>query len=271
MNDFIPTNDLDRALIAVQRSRAAVPDLYRQLAEGDLCLLMPYQPELENEALVLENGMEFPFVRLSDEEGDIVPIFSSSERAEEGTARGNVPPRTYLIGSMPARQVMEILGQTNLRAIINKSCSTPQFIIPPDLMREIASGELLEPLPEGATETAALTLLDPADYPTDLIQPVFEFCRQHRQYRAAWIFDSPAGRAKVAATGGRAYQLLFLMDPRDRVVHHDLNMVIAAAVTEGDDVTHGQVDETDPVYIAEIFSVAGPFYVAADFAQPRRR
>lgn len=138
-------------------------------------------------------------------------------------------------------------------------------------MRDSASGEMLEPLPEGATETTALNLLDPAEYPTDLIQPVFEFCRQHRQYRAAWVFDSPSGRERVAATGGRAYQLLFLMDPRDRFVHHDLSMVIAAAVATGDDVAHGQVDETDPVYIAKIFSVAEPFYLAADFAQPKAR
>jgi hypothetical protein len=29
------------------------------------------------------------------------------------------------------------------------------------------------------------------------------------------------------------------------------------------------VDETDPVYVANLFRQPAPFYVAADFAQPR--
>jgi hypothetical protein len=205
---------------------------------------------------------------LLDEEGEVVPVFSSTERAQEGLARGKVPPKTFLIGSMPAIQVMEILGKMNMRATINKSCTTPEFTMPPDLMRDIASGEVLEPLPEGETETFTLNRLDPADFPTYLLQPVFEFCRRQREYRAAWIFDSPASSAKVAAKGGRGYHLLLLMDPRERIIHHDLNLIIAAALHDReDDVTHGLIDETDPVYVAELFRVAKPFYLAADFGQ----
>ncbi len=46
-------------------------------------------------------------------------------------------------------------------------------------------------------------------------------------------------------------------------------LVIAAASDREDDVGHGLVDETDPVKIAHLFRQATPFYVAADFAQPR--
>ncbi len=272
MPQFIPTNDLDRALIAAQRTTAAMPDFYRRLSEGDLYLLVPYDPEVVDEEIEIKNGLEFPFAMLKDEEGEVVPIFSSSERAEEGLTRGKVPPSTFLVGCMPAVQVLEVLGKMNMRAVLNKSCTTPQFTIPPDLMRDLASGEVLEPLPEGETEEIALNRVDPADYPTDLVQPVFEYCRRHKQYRAAWIFQSPVGAAKVAANGGRGYQLTFLMDPRDRIVHHDLNLVIAAALSESkDDVAHGLLDERDPVAVADLFRQAQPFYLAADFAQPREK
>jgi hypothetical protein len=64
-------------------------------------------------------------------------------------------------------------------------------------MRDLASGRVLEPLSEGETENVALSHVDPADYPTYLGPPVFEYCRRHREYRAAWIFNSPAGHEEV--------------------------------------------------------------------------
>lgn len=270
MPAYIPTNELDRALQAVHKSPAAIPDLYRRLSEGELYLLVPYHPEVIDEAIEIKNGAPFPFAMLSDDEGEVVPIYSSSERAEEGLERGQVPPATFLIGSMPAVQALEVLGKMNLRAVLNKSCTTPEFTIPPDLMRDLASGEVLEPMTEGNRQTFSLDLLDPADYPTYLVQPVFEYLRRQKQYRAAWIFRSPSEEAKASAKGGHGYHLAFLMDPRDRIVHHDLNLIIAAALSWSDDeLTHGLIDETDPVEVAGLFRQAPPFYVAVDFAQPR--
>jgi len=265
----IPLNDLDQALVAGQRGSSAMPQLYRELGEGEIFLLIPYRPELElGDAFQLENGMESPFVCLHDEKGELIPIFSSEARAQEGLAKGKVPPNSMHIVSMPAIQVMEVLGKAGVRAVLNKSCSTPQFILPPDLMRDIASGKVFEPLGiEDDDVEVALELLDPADYPTELVQAAFEVLRKHRNFRAVWIFRSPSGAA--VAPSGRGYQFLLLMEPRDPAIYHEFNMVIAAAGDREDDIGHGLVDETDPVYIAHLFRQATPFYVAADFAQPR--
>jgi hypothetical protein len=265
----VPLNDLDRALVAVQRGPSAMPQLYRELGEGEIFLLIPWRPDLElGDAFQLKNGMAFPFVRLQDEEGEIVPIFSSEARAQEGLERGKVPPNTMFIVSMPAIQVMEVLGKVGFRAVVNKSCTTPQFTVPPDLMRDIASGKVFEPLPVEHDEIeVALDLLDPADYPTGLVQAAFEVLRKYRNFRAVWIFRSPRGAA--VAPSGRGYQFLLLMEPRDDAIYHEFNMVIAAAGSREDDIGHGLVDETDPVYIANLFRQAAPFYVATDFAQPR--
>jgi len=81
--------------------------------------------------------------------------------------------------------------------------------------------------PPGEREHGKLKILNPADYPTDLIQPVFELLRRHKNFRAAWIFG--ATDAKPQPASGRGYQLLLLMEPRDAVIFHDLNMTVAAA------------------------------------------
>jgi hypothetical protein len=59
---------------------------------------------------------------------------------------------------------MEVVGSVGLGAVLNKSCTSPQFTLPPDLMRDIASGKVFEPLGLAPDEVEdALELLDPAD------------------------------------------------------------------------------------------------------------
>jgi hypothetical protein len=64
---------------------------------------------------------------------------------------------------------------------------------------------------------------------------------------------------------------MFLMDPRDDQLLHDLNLIVQAARAKTDDVQLGQIDETDPNYIAKVFREATPFYIAADYRPPQPR
>jgi hypothetical protein len=268
MSDPIPANALDLAILALQRSRAGTPEFYRQLAQGDLCFLVNYHPEIENEVMELKNGSPLPFAQVADDQGAVVPLFSSIERANEGLKKGGVPPRTYSIADMPARQVLEILGNVGLRAVINKGCATGTITIPPDLMRDLASGKALAPIELGSEkrEQMNLNILNPADYPTDLIQPVFEVLRRHRNFRAAWIFSrTPAAKQPAHV---RIYHLLILMEPRDEVIFHELNMVAQAANNKLHDLHVGLADEADKNYLASLFKQAQPFYVATGYRPP---
>jgi hypothetical protein len=46
---FTAHNDLDRAIMAVIRSQAAMPDFCRELTKGELCFLTPRRPAQEDE------------------------------------------------------------------------------------------------------------------------------------------------------------------------------------------------------------------------------
>lgn len=261
---YTPMNDLDRAIVAAIRSQAMMPDLFRQLVEGELWFLVPYHPEIEGELMELKPGMPLPFVQLQDANGIIVPLFSSEERVDEGMTKGNVPPLTYTGAVMPAPQLLEILGEVGLRAALNKSCATGEITLPPDLMRDLADGTALNPHPLSDGEVhreSMLQLIDPADYPTDLVQRLFELLRIHPEFRAAWIFGVPGG--EKLPTGGRHYQILVFMDPRDDAVFHDLRLVAGTVPRKLDVVELGLLDETDVAYIAETFKRAKPFFIAA--------
>lgn len=257
-------NDLDRAIVTAIRSQAAMPDLFRQLLVGELWFLLQYHPEIEGEMLELTVGMPLPFVQLQDAKGPVVPLFSSEERVTEGLEKGNVAPRTYSAGAMDAQQVLTILGGAGLRAVLNKSCATGEIILPPELMRDLGDGSALKPHPLANDEARTGTLLhiNPADFPTALVQRLFELFRRHREFRAAWIFGVPGG--EKLPTGGQHYQVLVLMDPRDDAVFHDLRLVAGTAPKNVDIVDLGLLDETDGAYVKSMFKRVQPFYVAVD-------
>jgi hypothetical protein len=272
VNPLIPANDLDRAIKALTRSPSAMPEFYRALtagdANGEIWFLMPFHPEFEDQKFCLQEGSPLPFAVMKDEKGEIAMLFSSEERLEEGLERGKVPPRTFLAGSMPAKQALEILGATGLRAVINRSCTTGSIIIGPDMMRDLASGEALKPLGLGICEpvTRRLGILDPADYPTFLIQPLFEMMRQHGNFRAAWIFGPPKDAPPSADLP--AYYVLTLMEPPDEKLFHDFNIVVQSAKGKRCKVELSLTNPADTEEIAKLFRSAPPFFKAADYQPP---
>ena len=257
-------NDLDRAIVAIKRSNSNLPDFYRQLTEGELWFLVPYHPEVEGECMELNPGSPVPFVMLEDDKGVVVPLFSSEMRVEEALKNANIPPRTHSAGAMPAMALLDILGKADVRAVLNKSCSTGQVIIPPNLMRDLADGSAFRPQPQGEQRQRNINIVNPADYPTHLIQAAFELMRRHQNFRAGWVFtlvESQSGDAQ-----SKRWQIVVIMNPRDEKILHDLNMTVQGARLKTDDVGIGLLDESDSNYIKELFGKARPFYVAADFS-----
>jgi SseB protein C-terminal domain/SseB protein N-terminal domain len=257
-------NKLDQAIVAVNRSRSHTPELFRQLTEGELWFLIPYHPEIAGEWMAVKEGEAPPFCMIADEEGgEVVPLFSSEERVEEGLEKHDVPEHTYMAAAMPAVLLLELLGKGNLRAVVNKGCATGQVTIPANLMRGLADGSALRPRPGLGTKEGRLKHVDPVDYPTNLLQAVFEFIRRHPNFRAAWVFDSSLVVEKPVE--GRCWQLIFVMSPRDEVLSHDLDLIIQSVRSPEDHVEMGLLDEEDTAAIEKLFSETEPFYAAPGY------
>ena len=79
---------------------------------------------------------------------------------------------------------------------------------------------------------------------------------------SAWVLRRP----EPTPAGGTHYQIMLLMDPRDEVVAHDFNLVLASACEEPDAVSFGLLHEDDPLEIETLRKEAQPFYRAPDFA-----
>jgi hypothetical protein len=267
MSDFIPVNDLDRAIMTLRKSTAAMPDFYRHLSEGELWFAVKYHPELEDGGDVeLQNGSPLPFAMLEDGKGHtFVPLFSSDARFDESMKRSNVPDKTFIAAAMPAKQILEILGKMNFHAHVNFGCTTGSMKIPPDLMRDLASGKVLAPLGlhGGKEEDRHMRIVPAADFPTDFVQAAFELLRKHRQFRAAFLLTdlsevSPAGQPPK-------YHFGIVMEPEDEVLFHDLNMVLAAASANR---YAFDLSLLDAETVLSMFRAGTPFYMATDYQPP---
>ena len=263
MNTPQPLNELDRTIMAMQKSQAAFPDFCRAVCEGELWALIPYHPEVEGELIEIKNGAPFPFALLKEQKGEAVPVFSSEAHADEGLAKGRIRAKTYSVCAMQAMVLLSILGSTKFGAVINKGCATGSITIWPDLMRDLVSGAVFKAnaLTRGQEPHQKVNILNPADYPTDLVQRAFESLRRHKNFRAAWIFGGEKD-------GKRGYHLLVLMDPRDEAIFHDFNLTVHANRKPEHEIFLGMLDERDPAYVENFFRQAAPFYRAADYPLP---
>jgi hypothetical protein len=263
MNTPIPLNELDRTIMAMQKSQAAFPDFCRAVCEGSLWPLIPFEKGNAGDLIEIANGQPFPFVLLREPDGQAVPVFTSEARAEEGLRRAKVSKYAYSICHLQAMQFLEILGTTKFGAIFNKSCPTGSITIWPDLMRDLVSGAAFKPnaLSQGDKLERKVDLLNPADYPTDLVQRAFESLRRHKDFRAAWVFGGEKD-------GKRGYHLFILMDPRDEAIFHDFNLTVQANRRPDQEIFLGMLDERDKAYVENFFRQAKPFYVAADYPLP---
>jgi hypothetical protein len=206
-----------------------------------------------------------PFLRIQTSRGVAVAVFSSEARALEGMKKSKVKPRTVMPAVMTAKDVLGMLGKLNLTMAVNKGCATGDITLPPQSLLKLASGAAFQPVPDGPRENLTLDKVDPADYPTDLVQAMFEVFRQHHQFRVAWIFirSIPGQPAPVR----KPYYIMVFMQPRDEAVFHDFSLV-AKSVRQEYEVNLSLTPADTSECVADLFRQAPPFYVAADYQPP---
>jgi hypothetical protein len=231
-------------------------------------LLVPFHPEVANQKVHYLEGQPMPFLRVQTSNGVKVAVFSSEARALESLKKAKMKPRSYMPAVMAAKDVLGMLGKMNLTMSVNIGCATGDISLPPQSLLKLASGAAFTPPPstDQGSERLRLDKIDPAEYPTDLVQAVFEFCRPRGQFRAVWIFTRVV--AGVPTPARKPYYLLVLMEPRDTARFHDF-LLVAKSVSQEYEVNLSLTESNTPECVADLFRQAQPFYVAADYQPPK--
>jgi hypothetical protein len=102
--------------------------------------------------------------------------------------------------------------------------------------------------------------MDPADYPTDFLQPLFEFLRSRPEVQAAWVFEEP----QEDAAAGRHFVFALLALDADEQLEQDFVVVAQNARPKGTQFGVMMLDPRDPVQ-SGIIRKCLPFYAAPGF------
>jgi hypothetical protein len=253
-------NDLERLLAARTFGIHAYPQVLRELRQSMLITLLRYHPELVGATFTIKNGDKLPkfVVWQSADQGRRIPIFTSGRTANEACKKIGARHQQFAFCEMRGKELFHLLACQPDPIVINPACSTNALYLDLRAVKQLADGAILTPDP-GVTRSGTVELVDPADYPTDFIQPLFVFLRARSEVEAAWLFrevrpvDAPTGYVIVLKIVGEAGE-----------VEKDFRIVASCACPQN--IEHGiAVWDPNNADLIRLTSTATPFYAAPHY------
>lgn len=259
-----PMNQLEAAFARALRGPEGRPEFFRQLRESNLFFLMPYHPEMDG-IMKVAQGDQFNFtVWENSETGRSIPLFTSLERVDEALKNIGAPEDQYTVAEMKGLWLFDVLAKQPDQFVLNPACSTGCVYLDTNAARMLADGTILRPVETKGMQRRS-KIVDPADYPTDLLQPAFRFLRQQPDVLAAWLFedaDPPNPALKYYCVA------LLIQGQNARQIEQDLAVVIRESQPENWHFAMSLLDPKSPG-TAQILAQYVPFYAAPHFHPPR--
>lgn len=254
-----PLNDLEQLLTKPKFGPQDYPEMFRLLRETELVFLLPYHPEMEEATVSLQNGDQLPpfVVWASPTDGKRIPIFSTIDRAQEACRKTGAAENQYVLAEMPGQHLFALLSCQTHGIAINPATSFNSMIMDHEGVKRLAQ-PASDPS-EGETKQGRVQLLTPADYPTTLVQPLFEYLRECPAVRAAWLAKE-LGRTE----SGTSYLVMVLGDCDQQKIQDDIYIVAGATKAKGDEVHVGFMDGDNAAALATAEKFT-PFYAAPDY------
>jgi hypothetical protein len=257
-----PLNDLERLLADPKFGPQHYPEMFRLLRATELTFLIPYHPEMEG-VIGLGNGDPLPpfVIWSSPKDGKRIPIFSSIERAEEACKKTRARDNQYTLCEMPGQQLFEILRCQPESIAINPATSLPAMMMDIEGVKQLAARAVPDserpPKQEGRVQ-----FLTAADYPTKLVNSLFQYLRQTPGVRAVWLAKD-LGRTEP----GIGYIALVLGACDQKKVREDIVIVAGSALVKDDSLHVGFVEGVNTAALATAEKFV-PFYAAPDYRSP---
>ncbi len=260
-----PRNELELAMQASLISPTANPELFRQLRKCPLTFLSPYHPEMVGEHKP-GDSVPISFVVWKNGEQECVPVFTSAARLEEALRATGNDDQNYCISDMPGETLFKVMVEVKLtyKVVVNPGCITGNTILDMNAVRMLADGSILKPVTPEAKVRRPAEIVDPADYPTDFIQPLFEFLRGKPLARAAWLF-----RQSPPPKSGETSYIIGLLITGETGSELEQDLVVVAEHVCPPNCSFGVaiLDPKNPSVTA-VTANFPPFYAALDYHGP---
>lgn len=258
-----PQNELERLLMARHFGPQFYPDVFRLLRASPLVFFLPYHPELPGTSDTVRNGDLLPpfVIWESEEQGRTIPVFSSPHLARKAWRTVGVEDSAYVMGEMSGQDLFELLSFQPDSIVINPACSSNTMYLDVTAVKKLADGSILDP-EGGEMKEGIASIVDPADYPTDFLQPLFYFLRGRPEVRAAWLLQEDT-------EPGVPISYVFVLQVTGQVLEVERDFRVVARSACPPNVGYG-VTFFDPANesLVQLTREAMPFFAAPDFRGP---
>ena len=253
-----PMNDLERAYAKALRGAEGNPELFRQLRASMLHFLMPYHPEMDGE-IELQNSSSMTFSVWKGDKGEYIPVFTSAERVEAALKAIDAKENAHAVAETNGEVFFRMATNHPYGVVINPACGCGEMYLDRNAVRMLGDGSILEPFEKKPNLEGTIQVVQPADYPTNFIQPLFQFLRGRKEVRAAWLFQYPK------ATDVKQYFVIgLLVTGNPETVKKDLAVVAEAGRTADTGFGMAVLNPKDPK-AANVMAKFPPFYAAPDY------
>jgi hypothetical protein len=261
-----PINDLERAFQDAHLSLEDTVEYFRELRESILLFLIPYEPGREG-LLQVGDGNHITFVLWKIQGEDMIPVFTSTARAEEALHAAGKMNEKNGVAEMLGLELMHILSmQPNCKAIINPGCASGSRIMDLKMITSVWDGSALFIPSPGERALNGLVMSLPARQPARLREPLCKFLSGCPEVKAAWLFyeEEPAKPFEfvyavgIMVEGGDAKEIL-----------RETSLAIEGACPPEWKSRAWIMDPKDKG-LTEIMATLPPFYSAPDFKAPEK-
>ena len=256
------TENLEHILDARDFGPQYYPDLFRMLRELELVFLLPYHPEMTGAEMAIESGDKLPQFAVwgSPKDGRRIPIFSSPKLATDACKAIGAQPYEFALASMPGEGLFQLLSCQKDPIVINPACRTNSVYLDQSAVRQLGDGSILR----GGTDErrdGTVERLDPADFPTNLVQALFTFLKQRPAVRAAWIL-----REMKPAGSPPGYVFVLSIEGDATVLEQEFRVVASATCPRDLDYGVAVLNETNAA-LTQFTAQITPFYARPDYVQ----
>jgi hypothetical protein len=244
-----PSNAVERLLVRAATDPALHGRLLRALWEAEVHALIHYQPGQEDGVMALENGGPMPpFMKVQDDTGIFVPVFSSEKVAEYCIKKNKNKKGPSAIASMSGEVFFICMKQLKADVVLNPGMKH-RLLLKPGAVEAMVSGELRHARPSHGEATSTYLIgVDCESLPANFRDGLRKFCDATPVPIAVYVFV--VGDELTHEPDRNQWRIILRLRSEDNDFYNDFGLLAEKLLPKGVEMNLASVTGEDEQALA---------------------
>jgi hypothetical protein len=239
-----PGNAVEKLLVQGATDLSVHGRLLRALWKAEVCALIEYHPEVVEQTMELQNGSPMPpFLRVQDDTGIFVPVFSSEEVADYCIDKNAKDKGPKALAIMPGEAFFICMNQLKTDVVLNPGM-THRLLLKQEAVAAMVSGELRHARPHhGEARESYLIGVDCESLPADFRDGLRRFCDATPVPIAVYMFLE--GDPQTHQPDMRQWRIMLRLRNEENDFYNDLGLLARKLLPKSVDLNIATVTGDD--------------------------